>query len=258
MAVSNILHCENITVKFGGVIANNNVSLHIEEGKVIGLIGPNGAGKTTLFNVLSKFQQHDTGHVYINNQLIDSKGPSDMVGLGMARTFQNINLFSELTTLDNILLGAHRLTGNPIANMYSFQSARKRERKLVERAGEIASMLGITDELDVVVKQLPYGIQKRVEIARALAGDPKLILLDEPVAGCNDEETSELREVIRKVNRDLNITILMVEHDMSMVMSVCDYIFVLNFGSNLVEGTPAQIRTNPEVIKAYLGQEEET
>jgi len=258
MAVANILHCENITVKFGGVTANNNVSLHIEEGKVIGLIGPNGAGKTTLFNVLSKFQQHDTGHVYINDKLIDSKGPSDMVGLGMARTFQNINLFSELTTLDNILLGAHRLTGNPIANMYSFKSARKRERNLVERAGEIANMLGISDELDVVVKQLPYGIQKRVEIARALAGDPKLILLDEPVAGCNDEETAELREVIRKVNRDLSITILMVEHDMSMVMSVCDYIFVLNFGSNLAEGTPAQIRTNPEVIKAYLGQEEET
>jgi branched-chain amino acid transport system ATP-binding protein len=142
--------------------------------------------------------------------------------------------------------------------MYSFKSARKRERNLVERAGEIASMLGISDELDVVVKQLPYGIQKRVEIARALAGDPKLILLDEPVAGCNDEETAELREVIRKVNRDLSITILMVEHDMSMVMSVCDYIFVLNFGSNLAEGTPEQIRTNPEVIKAYLGQEEET
>jgi len=174
------------------------------------------------------------------------------------RALSNINLFSELTTLDNILLGAHRLTGNPIANMYSFKSARKRERNLVERAGEIASMLGISDELDVVVKQLPYGIQKRVEIARALAGDPKLILLDEPVAGCNDEETAELREVIRKVNRDLRITILMVEHDMSMVMSVCDYIFVLNFGSNLAEGTPEQIRTNPEVIKAYLGQEEET
>jgi branched-chain amino acid transport system ATP-binding protein len=258
MTVPNILNCENITVKFGGVIANNNVSLHVEEGKVIGLIGPNGAGKTTLFNVLSKFQQHDTGHVYINDKLIDSKGPSDIVGLGMARTFQNINLFSELTTLDNILLGAHRLTGNPIANMYSFKSARKRERNLVERAGEIADMLGISDELDTVVKQLPYGIQKRVEIARALAADPKLILLDEPVAGCNDEETAELREVIRKVNRDLSITILMVEHDMSLVMSVCDYIFVLNFGSNLAEGTPAQIRTNPEVIKAYLGQEEET
>lgn len=194
----------------------------------------------------------------MHGQLIDSKGPSDMVGLGMARTFQNINLFGELTTLDNILLGAHRLTGNPIANMYSVPSARQRERKLVERAREIASLLGISDELDVVVKQLPYGIQKRVEIARALAGEPKIILLDEPVAGCNDEETAELQEIVRKVNRDLNITILMVEHDMSMVMSVCDYIFVLNFGSNLAEGTPAQIRSNPEVIKAYLGQEEET
>ena len=141
--------------------------------------------------------------------------------------------------------------------MYSVPSARKREGKLIARAREIANLLGISDELDVVVKQLPYGIQKRVEIARALAGDPKIILLDEPVAGCNDEETAELREVVRKVNRDLGITILMVEHDMSMVMSVCDYIFVLNFGSNLAEGTPAQIRSNPEVIKAYLGQEAE-
>ena len=252
-----MLKINNLHASIDGKEILKGLNLEVKAGEVHAIMGPNGAGKTTLFNVLSKFQQHDKGHVYMHGQLIDSKRPSDMVGLGMARTFQNINLFSELTTLDNILLGAHRLTGNPIANMYSFKSARKRERNLVERAGEIANMLGISDELDVVVKQLPYGIQKRVEIARALAGDPKLILLDEPVAGCNDEETAELREVIRKVNRDLSITILMVEHDMSLVMSVCDYIFVLNFGSNLAEGTPAQIRTNPEVIKAYLGQEVE-
>jgi branched-chain amino acid transport system ATP-binding protein len=250
-----ILHCENIVVRFGGVVACKNVNISVEEGKVVGLIGPNGAGKTTLFNVLSRFQQHDEGHVYLRDQLIDRRRPDEMVGLGMARTFQNINLFHEQTTLDNILLGAHRLTGDPISNMYSFPSARRRDRELAARAHEIAAQLGIADELDVVVKHLPYGIQKRVEIARALTGQPKLILLDEPVAGCNDEETAELRDVVRSVNRELGVTILMVEHDMSMVMSVCDYIYVVNFGANLADGTPAEIRANPDVIKAYLGDE---
>lgn len=255
--MANILHCENIVVRFGGVVACKQVSIQVEEHKVVGLIGPNGAGKTTLFNVLSRFQEHDEGKVFIDGKSIDRCRPDEMVGLGMARTFQNINLFHELTTLDNILLGAHRLAGDPVSNMYSFPWARRRERRLVNQAVEIAQQLGISDELDVTVKHLPYGIQKRVEIARALAGKPRLILLDEPVAGCNDEETAELREVVRAVNRDLGVTILMVEHDMSMVMSVCDYIFVMNFGANLAQGTPQEIRTNPDVIKAYLGEEVE-
>ena len=255
--MARLLHCENIVVRFGGVVACKNVSLSVDEGRVVGLIGPNGAGKTTLFNVLSRFQQHNEGHVYVRDQLIDDRRPDEMVGLGMARTFQNINLFHEQTTLDNILLGAHRLTGDPLTNMYSFPMARRRERQLVARAHEIAAQLGIADEIDVVVKHLPYGIQKRVEIARALAGQPRLILLDEPVAGCNDEETAELREVVRSVNQELGVTILMVEHDMSMVMSVCDYIYVMNFGANLAQGSPAEIRANRDVIKAYLGEEVE-
>lgn len=256
--MSDILRCENIVVRFGGVVACKNVSIRVPEGQVVGLIGPNGAGKTTLFNVLSRFQDHDEGHVFLHEQCIDKRRPDEMVALGMARTFQNINLFHELSTLDNILLGAHRLTGDPISNMYSFSSARRRERALISKSRDIAQKLGIADEMDVTVRHLPYGIQKRVEIARALAGEPKMILLDEPVAGCNDEETAELREVVRSVNRDLGVTILMVEHDMSMVMSVCDYIFVVNFGANLAEGTPEQIRTNPDVIKAYLGEEVDT
>jgi branched-chain amino acid transport system ATP-binding protein len=249
------LHCENITVRFGGVVACKNVSVSVETGKVVGLIGPNGAGKTTLFNVLSRFQAHGEGHIYLNGQCIDRSRPDEMIGMGMARTFQNINLFQELSTLDNILIGAHRLTGDPVSNMYSLPPARRRERALVRRAHEIADLLRLSDEMDVTVKHLPYGIQKRVEIARALAGDPRIILLDEPVAGCNDEETAELREVVRAVNRDLGITILMVEHDMSMVMSVCDHIYVVNFGANLADGKPTDIRTNPAVIKAYLGEE---
>jgi len=251
------LHCENVVVRFGGVVACKNVNLRVETGKVVGLIGPNGAGKTTLFNVLSRFQAQTEGQVYINGQSVSRHRPDELIGLGMARTFQNINLFQDLSTLDNILIGAHRLTGDPVSNMYSLPWARRRERALVTRAKEVADMLGLSDEIDVTVRHLPYGIQKRVEIARALAGEPRIILLDEPVAGCNDEETAELREVVRTVNRELGITVLMVEHDMSMVMSVCDYIFVVNFGANLADGTPAQIRANPVVVKAYLGEESE-
>ncbi len=249
------LRCDNVVVRFGGVIACNNVSLDVEQGKVVGLIGPNGAGKTTLFNVLSRFQEHDEGHVYLNGESIDRRRPHEMIGLGMARTFQNINLFHEQSTLDNILIGAHRLTGDPIGNLYSLPSARRRERDLIRRAGDIAEMMGLSGELDNAAKNLPYGVQKRVEIARALAGEPRIVLLDEPVAGCNDDETAELREVVRRVNRELGITMLLVEHDMSMVMNVCDHIYVVNFGANLVDGTPAQIGTNPEVIAAYLGEE---
>lgn len=249
------LRCEKVTVRFGGVVACNNVSLDVEEGKIVGLIGPNGAGKTTLFNVLTRFQPHDEGHLYYREQSIDRKKAHDMAKLGMARTFQNINLFGEQSILDNILIGAHHLTGDPLSNIFSLPVARRRERELVRRATEIAEMLRLADELDTAAKNLPYGYQKRVEIARALASNPQLILLDEPVAGCNDEETVELREFVRKINRELGITMLMVEHDMSMVMGVCDYIYVINFGANLAEGCPSEVRANPDVITAYLGEE---
>jgi branched-chain amino acid transport system ATP-binding protein len=251
------LRCQDIVVRFGGVVACNRVSLDVERGKVVGLIGPNGAGKTTLFNVLSRFQEHDEGHVFLDENLVDRRRPDEMIGLGMSRTFQNINLFHSQSTLDNILIGAHRLTGGPIGNLYSFPSARRRERALVQRACSIAEILRISSELDNEVKNLPYGVQKRVEIARALAGDPQILLLDEPVAGCNDDETAELRVVIQRINRELGMTILLVEHDMSMVMNICDYIYVVNFGANLASGTPAEIRTNKEVIAAYLGEEVE-
>lgn len=250
------LRCTDIVVRFGGVLACDKVSVDVEEGKIVGLIGPNGAGKTTLFNVLTRFQDQDRGHVYYRGEIIDRKRPFEIISMGMARTFQNINLFGEQSALDNILIGAHRLTGSALPNIYSFPAARQRERELARRGGEIAELLRISDVLDDPVKSLPYGLQKRVEIARALASAPKLILLDEPVAGCNDEETAELREVIRRINRELGVTILMVEHDMSMVMNCCEYIYVMNFGSNLAQGTPAEVRSNPSVISAYLGEEE--
>jgi branched-chain amino acid transport system ATP-binding protein len=255
--MTDLLRCENVVVSFGGVVACNNVSLGVEAGKIVGLIGPNGAGKTTLFNVLTRFQDCDAGKLYFEGQDIGANKPHDMARLGLARTFQNINLFGEQSVLSNILIGAHHLIGNPFANMFGLPGARRNERALVEKAERIAEMLRLSDDLDNPVKNLPYGHQKRVEMARALASDPKIILLDEPVAGCNDEETADLKETVRRVNRDLGVTVFLVEHDMSMVMSVCDYIYVINFGANLAEGTPAEIQAHPEVIKAYLGEADE-
>lgn len=249
------LHCENVTVRFGGVMACNRVSLDVGEGQIVGLIGPNGAGKTTLFNVLTRFQEMDEGHIYYRGSCIDGKKPHQMVQLGLARTFQNINLFAEQSTLDNILIGAHHLIGNPFSNMYSTPWARRNERALVDRAVEIAEMLHLADQLDNPVKNLPYGYRKRVELARALAARPEIVLLDEPVAGCNEEETAELTDLVRRINREFGVTVLLVEHDMSMVMNVCEYIYVINFGANLAQGTPDEIRRNPEVISAYLGEE---
>ena len=248
------LRCENITVSFGGVVACNNISLEIEEGKIVGLIGPNGAGKTTLFNVLSRFQEYHNGHVYYRDQSVDDKKPHDMINLGMARTFQELNLFKEQSTLDNLLIGAHHLIGNPFASMFTLPSARRKERTLVKRVMDIAEMLHLQDELDNLVKNLSYGYQKRVELARALASEPKMILLDEPVAGCNEEATRELEDIVRHVNQKLGVTFLVVEHDMSMVMKICDYIYVINFGANLAHGTPAEVRANADVIGAYLGE----
>lgn len=249
------LRCENVTVCFGGVVACNGVNLDIEEGKIIGLIGPNGAGKTTLFNALSRFQSYESGSVFYRGVSIDRMKPHEIVRLGVARTFQNIRLFGEQTTLANILIGTHRLIGNPFASMLWLPRARENERRLHRRATEIAEMLHIENELYTLVKNLPYGVQKRVELARALAAEPKIILLDEPVAGCNDEEIADIKDIVHRLNRELGLTIFLVEHNMSLVMSVCDYIYVVNFGSNLAEGTPAEIRRNSAVISAYLGEE---
>ena len=249
------LRCEEVSVSFGGVVACDKISLDVEERKIVGLIGPNGAGKTTLFNVLSRFQLQDTGHIYYRGQSIDAKKSHQMATLGMARTFQNINLFAEQSTLENILIGAHHLIGNPFANLFSLPGARRNERKLIDTAMEIAETLHLVEELDNLVKNLPYGLQKRVEFARALAAEPEMILLDEPVAGCNEEETGEIKNIVRQVNEQFGITVLLVEHDMSMVMNVCDTIYVINFGANLADGSPAEIQRNSDVISAYLGEE---
>lgn len=249
------LRCEGIRVTFGGVVACDNLSLTVPKGKIVGLIGPNGAGKTTLFNVLTRFQPYDSGHVYYEGAAVDDRKAHHMVYMGMARTFQNIHLFKDQTTLRNIMTGGHVLMGDPVQAMFWTPAARRREREIEARALEIAETLHLTSELDSQVGTLPYGFQKRVELARALASRPSILLLDEPVAGCNDDETEELKSLVDRVNKDLGITVLLVEHDMKMVMEVCDYIYVINFGANLAEGSPAEVRANPDVIAAYLGEE---
>ena len=254
--MSEHLRCESIRVSFGGVVACDQLSLTVPKGQIVGLIGPNGAGKTTLFNVLTRFQEYDSGHVYYEGRAIDSARPHHMVHMGLSRTFQNINLFGNQTTMKNIMTGAHNLMGDPFSAMYWMPAARQREKEIENRALEIADMLHLVPELESVVGTLPYGYQKRVELARALASKPSILLLDEPVAGCNEEETAELKELVFKVNRQMGVSVLLVEHDMSMVMQVCDYIYVINFGANLAEGTPDEVRQNPEVIAAYLGDEE--
>ena len=251
------LRCEKVRVTFGGVVACNNLSLTVPKGKIVGLIGPNGAGKTTLFNVLTRFQSYDSGHVFYEGTAVDDCKAHHIVHMGLARTFQNIHLFKHQTTLRNIMTGGHVLMGDPISAMFWLPSARRREREIEQRALEIADILRLTGELESEVGTLPYGLQKRVELGRALASKPKMLLLDEPVAGCNDDETDELKDLIVKVNQEMGVTVLLVEHDMKMVMQVCDYIYVINFGANLAEGTPAEVRANPEVIAAYLGEEDD-
>ena len=249
-----LLRCENVTVRFGGVVACDSIHLEVAEGKIVGLIGPNGAGKTTLFNVLSRFQDLDAGEIYYRDRPISRLKASQIVRLGIARTFQNINLFAEQSVMDNILIGGHRHLGNAFAHMFALPAARRSERRIEARAVEIAEMLHLEDELDTAVGNLAYGYQKRVEFAHALAAQPEIMLLDEPVAGCNDAETAELEGIVRWINQSLGITVLLVEHDMSMVMGICDYVYVIDTGTNLAAGTPSEVQSNREVIVAYLGE----
>lgn len=276
----NILKMENITMQFGGVVAVDNLSLEVNEGEIVSLIGPNGAGKTTAFNVVTGVYAPTNGAVWFNgNKIVENhprrkmkklyagkdktefKGhleptPDKIIKLGIARTFQNIRLWKSQTVFDNVLIAKHlRRTSNVFSA--TFRLNWKEEKKQREETEELLKILGLYDVKDELCTSLPYGLQRRLEIARALATNPKLLLLDEPAAGMNPQETAELTDFIRRIRTNFHLSVFMIEHHMDLVMDISDRIYVLNFGALIAQGSPDEIQNNPDVIAAYLGEAEE-
>ncbi|MFC2768894.1 MAG: ABC transporter ATP-binding protein [Mitsuokella sp.] len=251
-----LLRAEHVSMVFGGLKAVSNFNLHLNKGELVGLIGPNGAGKTTAFNMLTGVYRPTTGSITFAGKSIVGLPPYEVTQRGIARTFQNIRLFSELTVLENVKIAFHfHVKYGLIEAVLRVGRYFREEQEIEEEAMELLRIFHLEDKADEVAKNLPYGAQRRLEIARALAAKPKLLLLDEPAAGMNPQETHELMEMIRWIRREFALTILLIEHDMSLVMGICERIYVLEYGEILAEGTPKEIKANPEVIRAYLGGE---
>ena len=250
-----MLEVTSLGISFGGLRAVDELSMKIEKGGLVGLIGPNGAGKTTVFNMLTGVYRPTDGGIRLDGQNLIGKKPHEICKMGVARTFQNIRLFSELSVLDNVKTGLHnQITYSFAESMFNLGSYRKKEKQMDEKAMELLSVFGLESVADYRAANLPYGKQRKLEIARALATEPKLLLLDEPAAGMNPNETEELMETIEVVRKRFGVTVLLIEHDMKLVSGICEYLYVLNFGRLLAEGTPKEVLSNPEVVKAYLGE----
>ncbi len=254
--MAELLKVDNVSMVFGGLRAVSNLSMHIDEGELIGLIGPNGAGKTTAFNMITGVYTPTEGKVYFNGQQSSGKKSYQVTQMGMARTFQNIRLFSELSVIDNVKIAYNmHVTYNLADAIVRDGKYLSEEDYITQKAMDLLKIFHLEEEAHEVAKNLPYGKQRRLEIARALATEPKLLLLDEPAAGMNPQETKELMEMIRWIRKEFNLSILLIEHDMGLVMGVCERIYVLEYGMKIAEGTPEEIKQNARVIEAYLGEE---
>lgn len=252
----NLLKAEKVSKVFGGLKAVSNFDIHLDKGELIGLIGPNGAGKTTAFNLLTGVYQPTTGAIAFDGQNIIGLKPFQITQRGIARTFQNIRLFSELSVLDNVKIAYHsHVKYGLLESVFRIGRYFREEEEIEEKAIAFLKIFKLEDKKYEIAKNLPYGEQRRLEIARALAAKPKLLLLDEPAAGMNPQETQQLMEMISWIRKEFGLTILLIEHDMNLVMGICERIYVLEYGSIIAHGTPSEIKNNPQVIKAYLGEE---